>query len=411
MSSCKKDLARQSWPGAKKRHVHCDVEDVHCFVKQALRMWHGRKIPRDSVERSWRGDTNGEHCSFVQIIDNQLRLFAPLDRELSSYKQDWMRDLFANRIEAFVGLTEAAMSLGPLPDLEFTFCVGDCVAQISPELPEELEDYRLDASFAVVQCLGSSTIPFPLFDVFRPPNDVSLRKWPEVIRGIKRHRDSFPWEARIPKAVFRGGVRTCHVCATPEGYHLEAPMVPKMSPGDRRCGRARALDVARSEEEDANAATTRLLDFAETGLDMPGHEAYKYVMYLHGECHWANRLRRLLFMGMAILKQEGICEEFYGMRLRPWVHYIPVDYNLRNMTKAVEWALRHEPEVRTMVRRTQAYAEAFDTSEFAVSYTYHLLRKYAGLLDYRVEAREGGVPWGRGGTNRSRGEEKKSHIF
>ncbi len=381
---CTRNLAGHSWPGAKERRVRCDVEDVHCFVKQALRMWHGRKIPRDSVERSWRGDTDGEHCSLVQVIDNELRLFAPLDRNLSTYEIHWMRDLFAKRIEAFVGVTQAAMAHGPLPDLEFTFCVGDCVAQISPELPEELEDDAMDASFAVVQCLGSSTIPFPLFDVFRPPNDVSLYDWPKEVRGIKRHRDSVPWEDRIPKAVFRGGVRTCHVCATPEGYHLQASMVPKEAFGDRRCGRARALDLARADD----AAAT--LDFAESGLDMPGHEAYRYVMYLHGECHWANRLRRLLFMGMAILKQEGICEEFYGMRLQPWVHYIPVDYNLRNMTKAVKWALRHEPEVRTMVRRTHEYAEAFDTSDFAVTYTYHLLREYGSLLDYRVEAREGG---------------------
>ena len=74
------------------------------------------------------------------------------------------------------------------------------------------------------------------------------------------------------------------------------------------------------------------------------------------------------------------------MRLRPWVHYIPVDSNLRNMTAAIRWALNSERDVRRMIRRTQAFAEAFDTSDFAVSYTYHLLRKYASLLDYRVEA-------------------------
>jgi hypothetical protein len=362
------------------RFVHCDVEDVHCFVDQALRMWDGRKIPRNSVERSWRGDTDGEYCSLVQIIDNKLQVLNSLERNLSSYEPGWRRDLYVKRIEAFVGVAQRALDIGALPDLEFSFCVGDCVAQISPELPKVLPDSVMDASFSVVQCLGSSTIPLPMFDVSRPPNDVSLGEWPLAVQGIKRHRDSVPWRTRTPKAVFRGGTRTCHACATPEGYHLEADMVPKI-PNDHRCGRARAIDIARDDPH---------LDFAETGsdnLDMPGHEAYRYVMYLHGECHWANRLRRLLFMGMAILKQEGICEEFYGMRLRPWVHYIPVDYNLRNVSAAIRWALNNERDVRRMIRRTQAYAEAFDTSDFAVSYTYHLLRRYASLLDYRVEAR------------------------
>ena len=343
-------------------------------------MWNGRKVPRDSVERSWRGATEGEYCSLVQIIDNKLHVFSSLERNLSSYEPEWRRDIYAKRIKAFLDITQMALETRSLPDLEFSFCVGDCVAQMSPELPKVLPSSVMDASFAVVQCLGSSTIPFPLFDISRPPNDVSLNEWPEVVRGIKRHRDSVPWKSRIPKAVYRGGVRTCHVCATPEGYHLEAAMVPKMAPEERRCGRARALELGKKD--------MTMLDFAETGLDMPGHEAYRYVMYLHGECHWANRLRRLLFMGMAILKQEGICEEFYGMRLRPWVHYVPVDYHLRNMTAAVQWALHNEREVRRMIRRTQAYAEAFDTSEFAVSYTYYLLRRYAAMLDYKVIARD-----------------------
>lgn len=378
---CEKSLNRQSWPGGKHRFVRCHVEDVHCFVKQALRLWLGRAISRDSVERAWRGDTDGEYCSLVQIKDNKLYLFRSLERNLSSFEPEWRRTLYLKRIEAFVGVTLKAMAVDTLSDLEFSFCVGDCVAQMDPLLPEYLQDSVMDASFSVVQCLGSSTIPLPLFDVFRQPNDVSLDDWPLAVRAIKQHRDSYPWEARVPKVVFRGGTRTCHACATAEGYHLEADMVPKTA-NDHRCGRARAFDIARND---------RFLDFAEGGnLDMPGHEAYRYVMYLHGECHWANRLRRLLFMGMALMKQEGMCEEFYGMRLKPWVHYIPVDYNLRNMTAAVRWALSNEREVRKMIRRTQAYAEAFDTSNFAVEYTYHLLRRYAGMLGYKVEAREGG---------------------
>ena len=75
------------------RFVHCDVEDVHCFVDQALRMWDGRKIPRNSVERSWRGDTDGEYCSLVQIIDNKLQVLNSLERNLSSYEPGWRRDL------------------------------------------------------------------------------------------------------------------------------------------------------------------------------------------------------------------------------------------------------------------------------------------------------------------------------
>jgi len=54
-------------------------------------------------------------------------------------------------------------------------------------------------------------------------------------------------------------------------------MVPKI-PNDHRCGRARAIDIARDDPH---------LDIAETGsdnLDMPGHEAYRYVNTQYSDC-------------------------------------------------------------------------------------------------------------------------------
>lgn len=383
---CARHLSKHTWPGAKHRYVHCEVEDVHCFVKQALRMWNGRNISRENVERAWRGRSEfGEYCCLVQILDGKLTLLHPPERNLSSVEEGWRQDLYSKRIDAFVEITQKAMAFrGAIPDLEFTFCLSDCISTLNRLIPEFPEEDDLDASFTVVQCLGSTNIPLPLFDVYRPPNDVSLDDWPLVVQDIKRNRDGHPWETRATKVAFRGGARSCHACATPEGFHLPPRMTPRtiLSRDNSHCGRPLALAIARDDP---------LLDFAEGGkLDMPGHEAYKYVVYLHGHCHWANRLRRLLFMGMALFKQEGICEEFYGMRLRPWVHYIPVDYNLRNLTDAVRWALSNDDEVRDMIRQRQEYAEAFDTSSFAIEYAYHLLHRYAGMMDYKVQPREGG---------------------
>jgi hypothetical protein len=126
-----------------------------------------------------------------------------------------------------------------------------------------------------------------------------------------------------------------------------------------------------------------MFDLEGRKVTMPMHEEYKYVLYLHGHCHWANRLRRQLFMGMAIIKQAGICEEFYGMRLRPWVHYIPVDYNLDNLTAAAAWAESHQDKVQQIIARMHDYAHNFNTADFAVSYTAELLKAYAALLDYQ----------------------------
>lgn len=366
-------------------------------------MWWDRKIPAIAVERAWKGTTDGEHCSLVQIISGRVYVHDPpayvTAPEDDPAFEPWKRTLYRQRTGVYVDAIKAALATGPLPDTELTVCVGDCVSLFNPRLPHTLDDVDMDASFSVVQCLGSATIPLPLFDIYRPPNDVALSAWDAEVAAIKRNRNAYPWATRSDSAVFRGGVRSCHACATPQGYHFDRRMVidePKNATKKPSrlppCGRERAMQIAASAPpglldfdvlDHPDQATSRL-------VTMPGHEAYKYVAYLHGHCHWANRLRRLLFMGSAVLKQVGLCEEYYGMRLQPWVHYVPVDYTLANLTAAVEWARAHDGEVWRIVANMQAYADKFNTAEFAVQYTYELLKKYAELLDYTVVKRFGG---------------------
>lgn len=91
--------------------------------------------------------------------------------------------------------------------------------------------------------------------------------------------------------------------------------------------------------------------------------------------------------GTALFKQAGICDEFYAMRLRPWEHYIPVDYNLTNMTQSVVWARNNQGVVRRIIRNMQSYASRFNTAEFAIEYAHSLLSAYAEKLDYEVHKR------------------------
>ena len=54
-------------------------------------------------------------------------------------------------------------------------------------------------------------------------------------------------------------------------------------------------------------------------------------------------------MGNALIVQEQQCVEYYGVTLKPWKHYIPVDYWFRNLTDAVMWAEYHPAAVQRMM--------------------------------------------------------------
>lgn len=232
----------------------------------------------------------------------------------------------------------------------------------------------------MVSCLGSASIAFPFFDVFRPPTDVSLQDWPSVVDSIKANRDAHPWASRLPRLVFRGGAgRMCSTCATPEGYSAQSLLL--QADGHEYCSRNKAISLEHTD--------TRY-DFGVNyphKLTMPMHEQFKYVLYLHGQCHWASRLRHFLFQGLVLFKQVGQCDEFYGMRLRPWVHYIPVDYNLNNLSASLDWAIANEDRVLKIIKNMHDYAEKFNTARFAIKYAFELLHEYSNLLDYNVTLR------------------------
>jgi hypothetical protein len=232
--------------------------------------------------------------------------------------------------------------------------------------------------FELVQCRGSSAIPIPVFDTCRPPNDVDLKDWDRITVDIERNRDGFLWEKRLPKMVFRGDDRTCSANANYFGASSKS-LTDNEAVKSTECGRHKAKKIARQFPQ--------FFDFDSIPLSMDQHEQFKYVLYLHGHCHWANRLRRLLFMGMALFKQVGLCEEFYALELQPGVHYIPVDYNLENLTAAYHWARDNEDKVLDIIENMRKYAHRFNTAQFATRYLRALLIDYAELLTYKVELR------------------------
>lgn len=93
-----------------------------------------------------------------------------------------------------------------------------------------------------------------------------------------------------------------------------------------------------------------------------------------------------------LLKQQVECGEFYDGALRPWVHYIPVSYTFSNLTAAVQWALAHPRELRTIRRNARHYARQTLLPDRVVAYASGLLQRYVRLLRYSVRLEPDAVP-------------------
>jgi hypothetical protein len=123
---------------------------------------------------------------------------------------------------------------------------------------------------------------------------------------------------------------------------------------------------------------------------------YKYVVYIEGNCGWADRLKTQLALGMTILLQENFCHEFFLPLLRPWVHYIPVQNDLSDLVDKLRWAHSHPTEAREIGLNAAEFAHRHLSRKSWRLYFELTLDKYAGLMRYEPVKRQNAVRFKKG---------------
>lgn len=331
-----------------------------------------------------------EECFLVQVVGGRVFVVSPHEGLYEMSDTTRIR-----RFEAVKLLHALAHEKESLPDVEFALCPDDCVTSQrfsagEPEvLPRSPATARPSPTFTHVACRMSDNLPFHFWNTRRMG---TFDDWDARAEKIRQWRRPFPWPARIPRAVFRGAMRRCY---SPKQLEPDARSW-------RTCGRTRLKHLAHTEPlsrrvdvdvGDAPFIDTRVYPRARRPmLPMRQQEAYRYVINVEGNCGWADRLHILAFMGALVLHQETMCKEWYNLAMRPWVHYVPVDYYFDSLPDALRWAENHEADALRIVDNMNALASALLSRRGIRSYTRHLVRAFAPALNYTVRRRPGAEP-------------------
>ena len=67
--------------------------------------------------------------------------------------------------------------------------------------------------------------------------------------------------------------------------------------------------------------------------------------------------------------------------LEPWVHYVPVRYDLGDVVERLLWLREHDDEARLIARNAKAFAMRYLSCNAIVYYVDRLLRAYAERLE------------------------------
>ena len=393
----------------RKSHHHSSqqLNHIDSLVQDVLLPWNARGVYRKDVTAAF--DVNLKQdaaCFIVQFISGELYTVGSPDQR--TYRDGGWNpgQLFRTRRQNILKLIQRALLHGRMPNFEATFCLHDCVVSQRRDTKHSMfgTQYKFIAdpipAFTVVSCIDSANIPFPTWDYATGYFD----DWDARVQELTEQAESQTWSSRKPQAVFRGGQRSCMLYPNP-GVRKHGKPGYRVRSGDsenaKKCGRnALMYQALTSSRFDLfNVSLTDGVDWRSFNhqlliepanpvfLSKAQQEEFKYQIIAEGEWQWANRLRDALFMGNALIIQDFQCIEFYGMRLEPWVHYIPVDYWFKNLTHAVIWAENNPDAVMKMNKAKMSYAKQYLSTHRVEEYVYKLLSGYADLISEDITLR------------------------
>ncbi|KAA8496563.1 hypothetical protein FVE85_0292 [Porphyridium purpureum] len=328
-------------------------------------------------------------CFMIQIVDGTIWLVDPrrIHRRGGVEHQMRMREALEWVKLALKDIT----GRGEFVDgIEFVVSVADPIQSTDTthtyNLPES--DGVARPVFSVARCDVSSNIPFPMSlgeslrdahpDGFMYRKGIQPQEWDErmVDLGLE---DSLAMEKKKPKAVFSGKV-------------APSSMFADESRAEDACGQigASAIDRLSRKERDLVEARVR----GRCGLeccDSGDGEAFvtpalqqQYLFNIHTEEErlWSNRLPWILFSSSCPLISVLPCGQWFEPLLKAFVHYIPVDMSMANLTRTVrEW--RQKRETYDVMRESQVFARDYLRVDAITMYVRILLLEYLKLQKVR----------------------------
>lgn len=173
------------------------------------------------------------------------------------------------------------------------------------------------------------------------------------LQAAKRFdKDPHAWKDKITKAVWRGS-------HTGHKQHLKI-YAPNMT------------ILPRQHIVDLSSKHPTLLSASFKKIPLFGLFKYKFIVAVSGNS-WASILPDALRSNSCVLLQDNKAYDWFEMYLKPWVHYVPVQYDLGDLISKIQWAFNHETRCAKIADTGKAMAHRIWTQEFILAHTRRML--------------------------------------
>ena len=194
-----------------------------------------------------------------------------------------------------------------------------------------------------------------------------------------------PWHEREAGLIWRGAT-------TGDGrfpHEVETLADPALLPRIRACALlrgtadAKIYRVVQSPQPEGDERRLRDADLMGERIAEDAWLDRRFALDIDGNTSaWSNLFVRLIY-GCCVLKvaSPGNYRQWYYPRLQPWVHFVPVDSDLGNLTERLEWCRRRPDEAGAIAAAGQALA-------LSMTFEAEMQRSVAALEAHRGSAPE-----------------------
>jgi hypothetical protein len=112
------------------------------------------------------------------------------------------------------------------------------------------------------------------------------------------------------------------------------------------------------------------------------HLLYKYLIDIDGNSCCYSRSYWIMLSNSLMLKQSSPNRQWFYKGLVPNVHFLSIDYDLKNIMEIVNWAKSHDDEVQEISNAAREFALKNLQYNTNIAFLSKLLKEYANCLDF-----------------------------
>jgi hypothetical protein len=257
------------------------------------------------------------------------------------------------------------LQITKIPDVDFIYSYWDS----TPYALLEKNNYITKNIYDQSPILGNAKFSNPnAKHVILIPDYMSLSHvWHENYCEVVNNKSLFSWNNKIEKAFWRGALSDI---IHHNNNHLKSPRLLLSKASLKNTS---LIDAKLST--DLNTLDKNII--YSNHVNIIDQLKYKYLPVLDGHSSTYPGFLWRLISGSLALKQQSSHTQWFYNAIKPFKHFLPIDYDMKNIGDVILWAKNNDEKCKNISYLAKEFVEKNLTIEDNYYYLYLVLKNYA----------------------------------